>query len=529
MTHNRKMSRIPPSQKEKNRPSSPDAGIHRPLWIRKPVLHSWLSALSLMVFLLAWPGLAADPLAGSTRLSYHRLSLDLPGTWKTREQGKILQAINPEMPGTLLMVSEPSDLRTWTARGYLENGIKGMEAQEKRTVLKVFPNTVVEGLTGGGTGFAFQTRITRGQDGSVRYSAYYAFATGARFQALIIIASRAEDLQALLKAFGPAFDRLKVNLPATELSAQNGKPHGFFNYRLIQPAHWKAVDSPYANLAVYSPGVLPGSSYVFGRSNEFVVEYELQPGNPVSPVAALSSYLSKRSTTAYKSWTRPEDALRIARIDELQLPDGRIIVGLALQQDNDDRFYLGAWMIPGPDYSLIIAAGFKLFRYDLIKRGSTAAVEHRAWHSFYESLPRIAATVRWNNEGLRRNRAAEAFLLQKKSFRYRREASISGASISVYTSNRIDWNFSSGNRVNFKIDKFSSFDSYDFNANRNADDWSSGYLTRENQGEESTFEVWNSGGVDYLIVMRPAGVATFHPITAGPNFTIDGFKDGCCR
>ncbi|MCB1171532.1 MAG: hypothetical protein KDK25_14395 [Leptospiraceae bacterium] len=478
---------------------------------------------------LAFYGLSADPLSGSTRISFHRLTLNLPGTWKSREQGKILQAINPQMPGTLLMISEPSDLRTWTARGYLENGIKGMESQEKRSVMKVFPDSVAEGLTASGTGFAFQTRVTKGQDGSVRYTAYYAFAAGARFQAFIIIASRAEDLQILLKAFSPSFDKLDVRLPEVAVSPQNGKQHGFFNYRLIQPSHWRPEESPYANLSVYSPVSLPGSSYVFGNSNDFVVEYELQPGNPVSPVAALSSYLSKRSTTAYKSWTRPEDALRIARIDEMQLSDGRIIVGLALQQDNDDRFYLGAWMIPGPGYSLIIAAGFKLFRYDLIKRGSTAAVEHKAWHAFYESLPRIAATVRWRNDNLKRNPAAEGFLLQKKRFRYLRQASISGSSISVYTSNRIEWDFHPGNRVNFKIDKFSSFDSYDFNPNRNAQDLSSGYLTRENQGKDSTFQVWSSGGADYLIVMRPAGVATFHPLTTGAHFTIDGFQDGCCR
>ncbi|MBU43943.1 MAG: hypothetical protein CMN76_12045 [Spirochaetaceae bacterium] len=426
------------------------------------------------------------------------------------------------------MISEPSDLRTWTARGYLENGILGMEKQQGQKLVKAFPDTVVEGLTKNGTGFAFQSRVTRDSRGQGRFTAYYAFATGARFQAFIIMTDRSETMQTLLKAFSPAFEQVQTSAPVKNVRSWTGVDVSFFNYTVQLPAQWKYGESPYANLAVYHPGRLPGSAYVFGSSNHFVVETELQPGNPVSPVAALSSFLSKRSTTVYKNWHSPEDALRIERIDELQLPDGRQIVGLALRQDNDDRFYLGAWLINGPGYSLIVSGGFKLFRYDLIKRGSTAATEHRAWYAFYESLAGLAASVKWDNRSIQRNASAENYLKSQKRFRYRRESFISGESISVASSNVVEWDFYSDNRVNFKMDKFTSFNSYDFNPNQNYNDWSSGYLTQEKQGKDSLFQVWNAKGRDYIVVMRPAGVATFHPLTTAP-FTIDGFENGCCR
>ncbi len=472
---------------------------------------------------------AEAPPAASTDISFQRLSFSLPGKWQAREQGKILTVTNPELPGTLVMVTGPSDLRTWTIRGFLENGMVSMERQEGRSLLKAFPEQVAEGLTQAGNGFAFQTNVTRDSKGSVRYAAYYAFAAGARFQTVILFADQAQKLQTLMKIVGPAFDRISVSVPAGTVKPVQGVDRSFFNYSLKQPSHWKEAESPYANLAVVSPLRLPGSQYVFGSTNNFVVEYELQPGRPVSPVAALASYLSDRSSTYYKSWNSPEDALRIARIDEMQLPDGRQIVGLSLVQTNDDRFYLGAWLVPGPGYTLIIASGFKLFRYDLIKRGSTADIENRAWYSFYDSLPSIAATVRWDNSRIRRVSASEEFLMRQKSFRYLREASITGSSISVFSSDRVEWDFLSGNRVRYKMDKFSSFNSYEYNPATNNQDSSSGFLTQKDQGGENVFQVWESGGQEYIIVLRPAGVATFHRLTRAPQFTIDGFRHGCCR
>lgn len=482
-----------------------------------------------LALLVCAPSLMAGPLDGTTKLSYERLTVEIPGRWNTKPEGKTLTATNPGIANTLIMISEPSDLRTWTARGYLENGINGMEKQQGQRLVKAFPDTVAEGLTKEGLGFAFQSRVTRDARGVNRFSAYYAFSVGGRFQAFILITDRAETMQTLLKAFSPAFEQVQTRAPVKNVRSWSGVTASFFNYSVQLPAEWKIGESPYANLAVYHPGRLPGSKYVFDDSNGFVVEIELQPGNPVSPVAALSSFLSKRSTTGYKSWTRAENALRIERIDELQLPDGRQLIGLALRQDHDDRFYLGAWMVRGPGYSLILSGGFKLFRYDLIKRGSTAATEHKAWHAFYESLAGLAASVRWDNRGVRRNESAENYLKNQKRFRYHRESFISGDTISVVSSNMVEWDFYSDNRVNFKMDKFTSFNSYDFNPNQNRNDWSSGYLTQEKQGKDSTFQVWNAKGKDYIVVMRPAGVATFHPLTTTPAFTIDGFRNGCCR
>lgn len=484
--------------------------------------------LILLLILFAAILSPSGTLVAETTINFHRLSFQLPGDWQLRNQGKILTASRASQPGTLIMITEPSDLRTWTIRGFLENGMVSMERQEQRKLVKAFPEQVAEGLTKRGTGFAFQGRVTRDAKGAIRYAAYYAFAAGARFQTVIIFADSPTRLEGIIKLFGPAFDELKVSFSPTSVRPASGTRHGFFNYTLQHPAHWKQVESPYANLSVYSPRKLPGSDYVFGDTNNFVVEYELQPGNPVSPVAALASYLSNRSTTYYKSWSSAEDALRITRIDEIQLPDGRQLVGLALVQTNDDRFYLGAWMISGPGYSLIIASGFKLFRYDLIKRGSTAAIENRAWYNFYDSLPSIASTVNWDNSMIQRSESSEKFLLGQGSLRYHREANISGSGISVFSSNRVQWDFLKNNRVRYKMDKFSSFNSYEYNPATNQQDTSSGYLTRKDQAGENIFQVWKSSAEEYIIVIRPAGVATFHRLTTSP-FTIDGFRHGCCR
>ena len=479
--------------------------------------------------LVAGPVSSEAPLQGSTQIKFQRLSFQVPGTWSTRNQGKVLIASNSQFPGALIMVTEPSELRTWTIRGFLEHGMLSMERQEGRSLLKAFPPQVAEGHTKAGDGFAFQTRVTRDSKGSVRYAAYYAFSAGARFQTVILLTDQSEKLQTLIKSLGPALDNIDISMPATAVQPSSGVEHSFFNYSLRQPSHWRKEESPYANLAVYSPVRLPGSDYVFGATNQFIVEYELQPGRPVSPVAALASFLSDRSSTYYKSWNYPEDALRIARIDEMQLANGIRIVGLALVQTNDDRFYLGAWLVSGPGYTLIIGSGFKLFRYDLIKRGSTAAIENKAWYAFYGSLPSIAASVQWDNERISRNSKAENALIHQKSFRYYREASISGSGISVFSSNRVEWDFLSKNRVRYKMDKFSSFNSYEYNPATNNQDSSSGFLTQKDQGGENLFQVWKSGGQEFIVVIRPAGVATFHRLTLTPHFSIDGFRNGCCR
>ncbi|MCB1318628.1 MAG: hypothetical protein KDK34_00160 [Leptospiraceae bacterium] len=488
-----------------------------------------LGTLLLFAALHAAHAQSTPSLQGNTDIQFKRLAVTLPGNWQAQEQAEIMTARTNQLPNSALLFVGPSDLRTWTITGYLEHGIQGMERQENRQLVKAFPEKVREGLTPEGVGFAFQSRVTRGAQNDVRYSAFYAFATGARFQTIVAMSGNPDEFKILLSELGTAFNQIAVRLDTRRVNPSTGVTHSFFNYSLKQPADWKRVDPPYANLSVYQVPRLPGSNYVFGDTNHFVVEYELQPGVPVSPIAALESFLTKRSTLYYKSWHSEEDALRIAGITEMQLSDGRTLTGLALQQTNDDRFYLGAWMLSGPGYSLIIASGFKLFRYDLIKRNSTAAVEHQAWYAFYNNLPSLAASVSWDNRNLRRNEQAEATLLQQRQFRYHRETNITGSSISVFSSNRISWNFLPENRVEYEMDKFSSFNDYEFNANTGQIDTSSGYLTGEQQGRDSIFQVWNKDGRDYIVVIRPAGVATFHPLTLRPQFTIDGFQHGCCR
>ncbi|MCB1305661.1 MAG: hypothetical protein KDK37_15340 [Leptospiraceae bacterium] len=474
----------------------------------------------------ALPNLPAEGAPGS-EIRFHRLSFTLPGAWKSTPQGKLLLLQSTEFPGALMMMAQPSDLRTWTIRGYLENGIQGMEKQEGRRLIKAFPVSVAEGMTQSGHGFAFQTRVTTNSKKSMRYAAYYAFTTGARFQTIIVMATSAEQLKALLAGPCKAFDDVSVHLDTVTVQRYKGAAHSFFNYSLQQPGHWKREDSPYSNLSVFRSYNLPGSNYVFGNANRFVIEYELQPGKAVSPVAALESYLTKRSTLYYKGWTRPQDAPTIARIDELQLEDGSIVTGLALQQTNDDRFYLGAWMVSGPGYSLIVASGFKLFRYDLIKRNSTAQIEHNAWYEFYKNLLQIVASVEWNSNVVRKPDAEQA-LIANRQFRFNRERILSGDSISVFSSNQISWDFFEGNRVQYKMDKFTSFNDYDVNPSTGTPDTSSGFLTREGKGKDATFQVWQSAKTLYILVMHPAGIATFHPLTLSP-FTIDGFQNGCCQ
>lgn len=498
-------------------------------------LDDWSAHIRSMLFrsfcliLICCGPVFSQSISGHTDAAFGRLKLKLPGSWQTKMTDKALLMESRDYTNTGLIITSPSDMRTWDVSGYLASGIQGMQKSENRTVVKVFPESIVQGFTKNGTGFAFQSRITKNTSNRFRYSAYYAFSTGARYQAVILMTDTAEKLSAVMKLLTSSFDSVGVKLPEKRISTYTDAEYKFFNFSWKQPATWKRKESPYTNLTVFEPRNLPGSKYTFGISNPFHVEVELQPARAVSPVAAIQSFLTKRSTHQYRSWRNNKDALKVAAITEVQLPDGRILTGLALQQTNDDRYYLGGWLLNGPGYSVIVSAGFKLHRYDLIKRGSTAQTEHKAFYNFFNSeLPRIAASVKWIS-GARRNTGAEQSLLNRKFFSYRRESVISGSSISVFSSNKIDWQFFSDRRAKYKIDKFTSFNDYEYNPATGTNDVSSGYLTANQDDPHSRFEVWDSSTGTYIILKRPGGVATFHALTLSPAFTIDGYRNGCCR
>lgn len=470
----------------------------------------------------------------SSAIRHGRLSFRLPGQWQSRRKGSSLVAVRNDRPGQQLIIAEPSAVRTWTASAYLAHGIKGLESKSGWQVLKAMPQKIGKGFTRNGHGFAFQARITHNRQNQNQYVAYYAISTGNRFQTIIAMATDSNSFRGLIREMGFALDKVQVNLPRAQVVPGRGKNFDYFNYKAIAPNGGKLIQGPYSNMIVWRMNRLPGSNYKFGNTNRFIVEFELQPSVPISPLKALESYLTGRSTLhriTYKSGRLKKHNPRIVATSEGRLPNGLTYTGLALQQTPDDRFYLGAYLVQSSNSSVIIASGFKLFKYDLIKRNSSAAKENRAWYNFYnKNLLAHAATIKFDNNQVKRDKNTEIWLIRKKQFRYHNERSVSSGSISLFTGKKSFWDFQPGNKVSYNNDNFSALNTSAFNQNTGRTDSSSGYLTGGSSSKNSSFQVWSGPHHNrFIIVQHPSGIATFHITTTGSQFTIDGKRHGCCR
>ncbi|MCB1173347.1 MAG: hypothetical protein KDK39_07280 [Leptospiraceae bacterium] len=465
--------------------------------------------------------------------SFGRIQLQLTGNWQSQSSQTTMVLRSPDFPLSQIMIVEPARPATWSISGYLSQGIAGMEKAGGQQPLRSWPAQPREGFTQKGYGFAFQARITRNSQGQILYNSYYALSAGAVYQAVVVQNKNQQEFEALIKLVGSAVDGAAIQIPAGPgVQTQRGQAFSFFNYDAVIPANWKREEGAMANQAIFRVANLPGSQYVFGKTNNFIAEMELQPARPVSPVFALQNYLIQRShlyKKYYDSGRLQKYNPKVAGIYEGRLPNGMQYTGLYLHQDSDDRFYLGAWLLSGPQMSLIVASGFKFFRYDLIKRNSKAALDHQHWLRYLGSLPAVLASVRWQDSRIRRDANAEKFLAQKKTLRYHRERSIVSGDISFASSNTVKWDFLPQGQVKLFIDKFRSFNVYEFNHNTGQNDWSAGYLTNNVDTKNNTYQVWRAPEASYIVVMRPAGIASFHVLNSQSPLTIDGFRDGCCR
>ena len=456
-------------------------------------------------------------------IEFQRLRFSLPGNWAGNPAESTLTITSPEYAGSAITIVEPSDERTWTAVQFLLNGITGME--RGRQTLRVYPERPQQGVTASGAGYVFQSRVSRDQQGRLRYTAYYAFSTGSRFQAVIAMAETAPAFQQVIPALGQSLNNVRVSVPQAGTQASTGPELGFFAYRLRHlPDRWTVEESPFANMMVLQCIRLPGRADAVGSVSEFRVIYELQPNVPVSPLAALQNFLIGRAPLAMANLEL--NPARITKIAEGTLNNGLQYTGLALEQDNDDRFYLAAWMIQGPGYSLIIGTGLKYFRYDMIRRNSTFAQDQQLWYRHFNNLLSVAESVQWEPGGVERDQNLERWLLSQRQFRYHRESSIVGSDISFFSSNKRFWDFLPGNEVRYEIDHFRSFNSFDVTPT-GLPDYSSGYLTNAGSTDNARFVVVRQAGQNYILVNHPNGLYTFHPFVQQP-FTIDGFRHGCC-
>lgn len=464
--------------------------------------------------------------AEGVALSHGHLRFSLPGRWNQQRSENQLAASSPEIADAGFLILSPTPPMSQTIFDFLQRGYDGFESG--RTTLRVQPPQPQQGVNSLGLPYIFQSRASRGPAGDVRFTAVVAFPAGARFQAVVALSKTAEGFSKLMSLLGPALDKASIEMPRAGAPPLRGQSDGFLVYSLQRPADWKLDSAIPANIRSFTFDRIPGRAQAYGGGYNLRTTIELQPTNPGSPLIALENFLLNRAGLTWH-WNRQDNPLRITVVDEGRLNNGLEYAGMAIEQSYDDRYYLGGYIIRGPGYSLLIGTGMRYFRYDIIKLNSTAVADRNNWHQFRRSLLSMAETIRWNPTGLRRLEDREAWLKRKRTLRYSRESSLVSGDMSYLSSRSASWDFAEDGSARHQSNAFQAFNSVNTITPTGIPERSSGYLTGARQGQGSSFQVIARGAEEYILLQHASGLATYHRLTVQPQFSIDGYLDGCCQ
>lgn len=471
--------------------------------------------------------------ATTTPLTHDRLALQLNGAWKTAKQKNILRA-QPSFSAAGGIILQPAvQSGIGTAPAFVEAVANRFE--QGRRVVKKFPAQPRTGVTKSGVGFAFQTRVSRGVGNDVWFSAYYAFSAGAAFQTVIVLGKTEQVFQRLIKELAPPLDDIQIQL--AKQNAGRGvalrKSYGFFNYKARLPAHWQSADGPVANVAQFTLK-LKRQAYL---AEPFQAAIELQLSRPNSPVAALTRFLESRVLWNYRGSYSSRTKLKLLHASDGRLPNGLSYVHVVLEKPiylkDDDGYRKAGVLVYGPDCSILLGSAVQIDDYSRRFKTAQMDADLKSWGGVVTELFAVAGSLTFANDQIKRNPQLEQRLKSKKALRYQKEVSASSSAISFFSSTKVHWDFAGDGSVQYAVDRHRSFNAYDYNE-IGRPDFSSGYLegNAASGDARAQFSVWRNqkAKAEYIVVRYPSGLATFHPVVfTGNQFTIDGFRDGCCR